>query len=81
MSHQNDTQIAHDEGHRAPQHRDDTGSSPSFGLRAAILAGLVAAAAGGAAAGGAVAAQGFTADPVQTVASTHSTCCPPKLNH
>lgn len=74
MSNQNDTQIAHDEFHGARQRRDDNGAAPSFGLRAAILAGLVVATAGGA-----VAAQGISDDPVRMVTEAHSTCCPPDI--
>ncbi|GIJ29893.1 hypothetical protein Vqi01_50550 [Micromonospora qiuiae] len=57
-------------------HRVESDDEPeqrrsSFGVRAAILAGLVVATTGG------VAAVEFTEDPVRMIAETHSTCCPP----
>ncbi|MEU6075482.1 hypothetical protein [Micromonospora sp. NPDC047074] len=56
----------------APTQRRGTRGGSSFGLRAAVLAGLVAATAGGA-----VAAPGFIDDPVRMVSGVSTTCCPP----
>jgi hypothetical protein len=47
-------------------------SPASFGLRAAVLAGMIAATAGGG-----VDTSGISDDPVRLVSGTGSTCCPP----
>ncbi|MEU4565091.1 hypothetical protein [Micromonospora sp. NPDC023956] len=66
----------------SPSSRDDAVDSPGrrpngrtgvpFGLRAAVLAGLVVATAHG------VPAQGLTDDSVRVLIETGSTCCPPE---
>lgn len=55
-----------------PTRRRGGPAGASFGLRAAVLAGLVAATAGGV-----ISTQGISDDPVAMVSGANSTCCPP----
>lgn len=64
------SQTHRDENRAESQQRLGDRRPASFGLRAAILAGLVAATAGGVAA-----TEAFTGDPVRAIAETHTTCC------
>jgi hypothetical protein len=71
MSHNSDARIVHGETPGEAKQRHDERNSPSLGLRAAILAGLIVAAGGG------VAAPGISHDLSRMVVAYDTTCCPP----
>lgn len=70
MFNSDEIQPHRDANRTEPQRWPGERRPSSFGLRAAILAGLAVATTGGAA----VAAE-FSDDPVRAVAEIHSTCC------
>lgn len=73
MSSSDDTQTYGGESPDEPKRRQGDHRPSSFGLRAAVLAGLVVAGA----AGGVAVAEGLQDDPVRVISDSHSTCCIP----
>jgi hypothetical protein len=72
MASSGETFTAYEISGESRQRPGGRGPGASFGLRAAVLAGLVVATT---VAGDAV--QGISDDPVRMVAGTGTTCCPP----